>query len=207
MTQEKSTWKEILQVVDTKTKVLALVCLVLEGTLLASLPQLPEADRLYAFLVGAVVLAIMLIGIFFIEYREVTYKHKTNEIEPENKKSPLDQWKISDKSTPDGKNIEIEGKGIEQFREALEQALQKDRQAFQGVYKEELNELLSLSKEDVDSITPDTMDYEKYDQLITVIKEASRNNAKQSELIEQIQALGKVAVNIASKVPGLSGLL
>ena len=91
----------------------------------------------------------------------------------------------------------------EEFRERLRQRVQENRQAFEGQYKEQINALMGLSKTEIDAITPDTTDLQIYDQLITVVKEASRANLAQAELKSRIEELGEVAIKIAEKVPSL----
>lgn len=92
------------------------------------------------------------------------------------------------------------------FKKDLEQTLEKGREAFKGKYKEELNRLAGLSREEIDAVTPDTTDLEKYDELMAVVKEASRSNLEQAQLKELIEDLGDVAVRIAKKVPSLASL-
>jgi hypothetical protein len=93
------------------------------------------------------------------------------------------------------------------FRRRLREELRKNREAFEGAYKRELDSLLGLSREEIDRVTPDGTDLEVYDQLITVVKEASRTNVSQAELKTRIQELGDVAVSIAKKVQPLARLL
>ena len=94
----------------------------------------------------------------------------------------------------------------EAFKRDLEETLEKGREAFKGLYKDELNQLAGLSRAEIDAITPDTTDLETYDQLITVVKEASRVNLAQAELKSNIEQLGATAVTIAKKVPSLAAL-
>jgi hypothetical protein len=91
----------------------------------------------------------------------------------------------------------------QEFKERLRKKMLENREAFEGQYKIELDALMGLSKTEIDAITPDTTDMEVYDQLITVVKEASRVNLAQAELKARIEELGDVAVKIAQKVPGL----
>ncbi len=79
--------------------------------------------------------------------------------------------------------------------------------AFNGVYKNELNGLLGLSKEDIDSVTPDTTDLQMYLALIKVVELASKDNLSQAQLIEKIKELGEIAVKIAEKEPQLAKFL
>ncbi|HVS11986.1 MAG TPA: hypothetical protein VMS76_19130 [Planctomycetota bacterium] len=96
---------------------------------------------------------------------------------------------------------------IDDFRRRLREELRKNREAFEGTYKSELDSLLGLSREEIDRVTPDATDLEVYDQLITVVKEASRTNVSQTELKTRIQELGDVAVSIAKKAQPLARLL
>ena len=91
----------------------------------------------------------------------------------------------------------------EEFRKKLRESLAENRKRFQGIYKNQINELLGLSREEIDRITPDTTDLEVYDQLITVVKEASAANVSQAELKTHIEDLGAVAIEIAKKVGSL----
>lgn len=95
---------------------------------------------------------------------------------------------------------------MEDFRKRIKEQLEENRKAFEGIYKDGLNELLGLSKADIDKITPDTTDMEIYDGLITVVKEASRINVSQAELKNRIEELGNIAIEIAKKVPSLAKL-
>jgi hypothetical protein len=91
----------------------------------------------------------------------------------------------------------------EEFKKRLNEKMIENREAFEGKYKREIKTLMGLSEYEVDAITPDSIDIETYDALVTVVKEASRSNLAQSELKKQIQEMGDVAVKIAEKVPGL----
>lgn len=95
----------------------------------------------------------------------------------------------------------------EQRRERLKNLAQKADESFNGKYKNELDALLGLSKEEIDSVTPDTTDSKTYSILLKVVEEASRKNLTQAELVEDIKELGDVAVKIAKKVPRFAALL
>ena len=95
---------------------------------------------------------------------------------------------------------------VETFKRNLRASLKKNEEAFEGKYKDQLDELLGLSREEIDRLTPDVTDMETYDRLITVVKEASRMNLRQAELKTQIQSLGEVAVQIAKKSASLAKL-
>lgn len=89
----------------------------------------------------------------------------------------------------------------------LKAILKRNHEAFVGEYADEINALLGLSRSEIDAITPDTTDLETYDQLITVVKEASRQNLSQAQLVSRIKKLGDIAVTIAKKVPSLQTFL
>ncbi|MEJ5352397.1 MAG: hypothetical protein WHS65_12485 [Melioribacteraceae bacterium] len=97
-------------------------------------------------------------------------------------------------------------KNLDDFRKRVKQKLKENREAFEGKYKEELKQLLGLSKEEIDKITPDATDLETYENLITIVKEASRVNLSQAELKKRIQDLGDVAIEISKLIPPLSKL-
>jgi len=97
--------------------------------------------------------------------------------------------------------------GAEEYRKKLKERAKRNREAFQGQYKDELNALMGLSKEEIDRITPDTTDLEIYAQLISVVKEASADNISQAELKANIIALGEVGIEIAKKIPALIDLV
>ena len=60
--------------------------------------------------------------------------------------------------------------GVKEFRKKLKERAKRNREAFVGKYRDELDALLGLSKEDIDKITPGTTDLEVYAQLISVVK-------------------------------------
>jgi len=96
---------------------------------------------------------------------------------------------------------------LDAFRRDLRSDLEKGREAFEGEYGDELNELMGLSKEELDAITPDATDLQEYDRLIAVVRQASRHNLTQTQLRDNIKALGDVAVTIAKKSAKLAALL
>lgn len=95
---------------------------------------------------------------------------------------------------------------IDAYRKKLQERAKANRLAFEGQYREEIKGLLGLSREELDQITSDTTDLEIYDQLITVVKEASVANIAQAELKSRIMELGEVAISIAKHVPKLAAL-
>ena len=98
-------------------------------------------------------------------------------------------------------------KALEAWRRKVKGELKAADESFKGKYADELNDLLGLSKEDIDRITPDTSDLQAYHQLITLVEMASRQNVAQAELRSQIRTLGTTAMEIAKKVPRLAALL
>lgn len=92
----------------------------------------------------------------------------------------------------------------EERREKLKDRFANIHKAFVGEYATELKALQGLSQAEIDAITPDTSDSEAYLQLIAIVEEASSKNITQAELLEEIQTLGKVAINIVKKVPSLA---
>jgi hypothetical protein len=57
----------LLKGIDSRTKVLALVCLIVEALFLGSLVALPSDQTLYALITCAVILVVMILGIVFLE--------------------------------------------------------------------------------------------------------------------------------------------
>jgi ClpP class serine protease len=96
---------------------------------------------------------------------------------------------------------------LEEFLKDLDNTLEKGRKAFTGKYKDQLKALSGLSSEEINEISPEITSLQIYDELITVVKEASRVNLEQTVLAEQIKKLGEVAVSIAKRVPTLATIL
>ena len=92
------------------------------------------------------------------------------------------------------------------FSKLLDEDLDQIHKAFLGEYKQEIEGLLGLSREEIDKITPGTTDLETYDKLIAVVRRASANNISQAELKNRIIELGEVAVSIAKRVSKLASL-
>ena len=79
--------------------------------------------------------------------------------------------------------------------------------AFNGAYKKQLNDLMGLSKSEIDQITPNSItDMSTYSKLIDVVKQASKDNISQADLITNIKSLGEIAIKIAKKVPTLAAM-
>jgi len=95
----------------------------------------------------------------------------------------------------------------EQRRERLRRLTTEINESFNGKYSEVLDQLTGLSKDEINSVTPDTEDSRTYSILIKVVEEASRKNFTQADLVEDIKELGEVAVKIAKKIPSLASLL
>jgi hypothetical protein len=97
--------------------------------------------------------------------------------------------------------------GAEEYRKKLKERAKRNREAFRGMYKDELKALMGLSTEEIDKITPGTTDMEIYSRLISVVKEASADNIDQAELKKSIIELGDIGVKIAKKIPHLAKIL
>lgn len=83
----------------------------------------------------------------------------------------------------------------------LKNLIKEADKAFDGEYAKELDQLTGLSRGEINEITPDTTDLRTYNVLIKIVEQASRENIKKAELIDQIKELGDVAVKIAKKIP------
>lgn len=92
----------------------------------------------------------------------------------------------------------------ENFRRMVRADMNVSASAVNGAFKTEFDQLLALSREDIDAIVPGTSDLETYDKLIAVVRRASASNVDAAELRAQILELGNTAVTIASKVGGLA---
>ena len=101
----------------------------------------------------------------------------------------------------------MNGESLKDLEEELKEILLKNHEAFVGKYAKEIDELLGLSRSEIDAITPGTNDLEVYDQLVTVVKEASRRNLSQAELKARIETLGDIAITIAKKSTKLAKFL
>lgn len=64
----------ILQAVDSRTKVMALIALIAEALFLGSLATLPSSETLYALIACAVILVVTLGGIVLVEVTEIRTK-------------------------------------------------------------------------------------------------------------------------------------
>lgn len=95
----------------------------------------------------------------------------------------------------------------QRYRNRVRRALDQADEAFRGEYSKELNELLGLSREEIDAISPGVTDLETYERLMVVVREASRVNLAQAELVNRIRELGSVAVSIARMVPSLRNVV
>ena len=71
-------------------------------------------------------------------------------------------------------------------------------------YQQEINQLKGLSPEEIASITADT---DKHAALVKVVQQASEDNLSKAQLVDNIKALGAVAVKIAKKIPQFTALL
>ena len=88
------------------------------------------------------------------------------------------------------------------MNERLRRLFDEADKAFDGKYSSEVNELNGLSKADIDKITPGTEDLRTYKVLVKLVEEASQENMKKAELINQIKETGEIGVSIAKKISG-----
>ena len=79
--------------------------------------------------------------------------------------------------------------------------------AFSGRYAAELKQLRGLSKEEINTIIPESNSAQIYQALIDVVEKASKDNLAQAQLISKIKDLGTSAIKIAKKIPSLAMLL
>ena len=95
----------------------------------------------------------------------------------------------------------------QKMKDDLAKIIKANREAFEGQYGAEIKALQGLSDTELAAIIPKGTDQGVYDQLIEVVKDASRKNLSQAALKERIEALGNVAVAIAKTVAPLAKLL
>jgi hypothetical protein len=93
------------------------------------------------------------------------------------------------------------------FERRVKSQLKVSGESFRGKYRDELDQLAGLSRQEIDQIAPGITDLQKYDELITIVKEASRINLSQAQLKTAIEKLGGITVSIAKKIPGLAAIL
>ena len=92
----------------------------------------------------------------------------------------------------------------EAFRAKIRKAIEDTDAELSGRYGNEIKDLLGLSREEIDAITPGTTDLATYEALMKIVKEASQKNVAQAELRSRIIALGHTAVAIAKKSAALA---
>lgn len=85
---------------------------------------------------------------------------------------------------------------LSELQQLLENDFEEIEGAFKGIYKDELERLSGLSKEEIAAIStsPNMVVYEK---LKKVVQQASARNLSQAELKQNIEKLGNIAVEIA----------
>ena len=95
---------------------------------------------------------------------------------------------------------------LDKFKKNVNSSLKRTQESFEGKYGDELHDLLGLSREQIEAVTPGTTGREEYSKLISVVEEASRMNISQANLRSQIRSLGDSALKIAKTVGGLAVL-
>lgn len=86
------------------------------------------------------------------------------------------------------------------FDNAIQAALDSNKAKLMGSYSKELGSLQALTDAQLSALIPNTTSTETYNQLISVVQQASQTNMQQSELARKITALGQNAVKIAKLV-------
>ena len=95
-----------------------------------------------------------------------------------------------------------------QFKEQIEDAAARNRAAMTSEYQISLRNLINLSPEEIDSVTPDSSDdFAIVYNLLVIVADASKRNLPKSELAARIKEFGIVTVEIAKKDPILASLL
>lgn len=75
--------------------------------------------------------------------------------------------------------------------------------AFNGKFGNEFRALRDLSEEDYHSIIPKTSGKEDYDRMCKIVNNASINHSSQADVVNDITAIGELAVKLAKKIPFL----
>ena len=86
------------------------------------------------------------------------------------------------------------------FDNAIQAALDSNKAKLMGSYSKELGSLQALTDAQLSALIPNTSTAETYNQLISVVQQASQTNMQQAELAGKITALGQNAVKIAKLV-------
>ncbi len=93
---------------------------------------------------------------------------------------------------------------MNRFRKSAEKANEK----FFSQYRDTISALQGLSDDDLTKLLPnEPTRKEKYDALVRVVKEAETKNLQQAALVDNIKALGNVALSIARNIPSLAAIL
>lgn len=90
-----------------------------------------------------------------------------------------------------------------EFKKKLEEKMKSNHKEFTSQYEKAIERLRDLTDEEIEAITPDVTSKEIYEELISLVEEASKQNLSQAALKERINKLGDTAVRIAKKVPEL----
>lgn len=89
-------------------------------------------------------------------------------------------------------------------KSVLDHILKHNREALDGKYRQEIQELLGLSEIEIHMMTGRRVDRGLHEELISTVMEASRLGLPEDELKTQIMELGEEAVVIARAVPRLA---
>jgi len=89
-------------------------------------------------------------------------------------------------------------------RTEMDGVLVRAREAYEGRYQEEIQELLGLSVVEIAALMPHLADPDLYEVLVSVVMDASRRDLPEEALRGRIDALGQGVVGIARLVRTLS---
>lgn len=92
---------------------------------------------------------------------------------------------------------------LDAFDKMIQQDAANVDAAHDGLYARQIADLLALSGQLETTGTIGVVPTVDYSKLVGVVEAASAMNISQAELSSRIQSLGRVAVEIAKKVPGL----
>jgi hypothetical protein len=121
--------------IDTRTKVLAVICGVAESLFLGSVAILPSGDKLYALITCAVVLVVLIVGIILIEFRELG----SHDLEPA-AETIDDARQSAITGTWRGKVRQRTGFGVKSFQQMIEIKLIAEGNAITGEFIDKFND-------------------------------------------------------------------
>ena len=85
---------------------------------------------------------------------------------------------------------------IQKWKEILENAKEKTDHEFAS----EASSLIHLTDEEIKEITPEPLDREKFAELMTIVKDATKSNKEKAAAIRSINGLAEIAVSLLLRV-------